>query len=63
MFGLGRAVGGEKGKARERGGSLSEDRKWDGAREGEENGVGTGVSIYEQLGWDRTDLDDIDDLL
>jgi DNA replication regulator SLD3 len=37
----------------------------DSGRGGNENGNGSGngVSIYQQLGWDTTDLDDIDDLL
>lgn len=58
-----------KGKGKGAGASLSSD----GVREGDvvENGSGNGSeggggdegSIYQRLGWDTTDLDDIDDLL
>jgi DNA replication regulator SLD3 len=48
---------------------VRETRSDDSGRGGNENGngngngSGNGVSIYQQLGWDTTDLDDIDDLL
>ncbi len=58
-----------KGKGKGTGASLSSD----GVREGDvvenESGSGSGgsggdgASIYQRLGWDTTDLDDIDDLL
>ncbi|SPQ18863.1 8f4586e2-0664-49bf-884a-de2f2ffa8fd7 [Thermothielavioides terrestris] len=39
----------------------------DGGIDGDENGTGggggDGMTIYQRLGWDTTDLDDIDDLL
>ncbi|KAK4101685.1 hypothetical protein N658DRAFT_566671 [Parathielavia hyrcaniae] len=51
--------GGEEGEhGRGERGSSSDG----GVEKGGENG-GDGVSIYQRLGWDTTDLDDIDDLL
>jgi DNA replication regulator SLD3 len=42
------------------GGSGSDD----GEKRGGENGnIEDGMSIYQRLGWETTDLDDIDDLL
>jgi DNA replication regulator SLD3 len=60
------AVTNAKGKEKERfvsgGGSSSSDGAVEnGGAKGGENGGG--MSIYQQLGWDTTDLDDIDDLL